>query len=256
MNHQADSIESLLALRKVTRAIADAVREQMKGYLSTLSPLLRPRLVFGDYVQGTTKETAKHADTAYKEFVALHDQLLGAKPFSLRTPLNPPLRIASTGLDVSPLEYSYAIRSGEDERPVLVRSPLKWVLSYSGFGPARLKELLSSRQRSAEELHDFLVHYLVIHVVTNHQKGVTDMLGTLHFPVTTEKFEEFGDLPVTCISCSVTTKRPADDIVIQSAELSGMDAFEEVVHLEDLSALSDPLKEKLVGLVKGLGFTV
>ena len=51
-----DSLESLLVLRKLTRAIAEAVRAQMTEYLTTLAPLLWPRMVLGDYIQGGSKE--------------------------------------------------------------------------------------------------------------------------------------------------------------------------------------------------------
>ena len=51
-----DSIQSLLVLRKLTRAITDVVRVQMTEYLTTLTPLLRPTSVLGDYIQGGQKE--------------------------------------------------------------------------------------------------------------------------------------------------------------------------------------------------------
>ena len=47
---------------------------------------------------------------------------------------------------------------------------------------------------------------------------------------------EFGPLPITRIGVAISTKRPSDDVILQSAELTGMDAFEEVVNVEDLSA--------------------
>ena len=50
-----DSIQSLLALRKLTRAITDAVRVQMTEYLKTLTPLLRPKALLGEYVQGKSE---------------------------------------------------------------------------------------------------------------------------------------------------------------------------------------------------------
>jgi hypothetical protein len=39
-------------------------------------------------------------------------------------------------------------------------------------------------------------------------------------------------------------------VIIQSAELTGMDAFEEVVRIEDLSALRDPLKDRLIEIAR------
>ena len=38
--------------------------------------------------------------------------------------------------------------------------------------------------------------------------------------------------------------------MIQSAELTGMDAFEEVVKVEDIAALGDPLKARLLQLAR------
>ena len=42
----------LLLYRKVTRTISEHIRGQLRGYLATLSPLLRPRMVLGEYIQG------------------------------------------------------------------------------------------------------------------------------------------------------------------------------------------------------------
>ena len=52
-----DGVQSLLVLRKLTRAITDVVRVQMTEYLKTLTPLLRPKAVLGDYVQGGVEGT-------------------------------------------------------------------------------------------------------------------------------------------------------------------------------------------------------
>ena len=54
-----DSIQSLLALRKLTRAITDAVRAQMTEYLTTLTPLLRPKALLGEYIQAAEGNDAQ-----------------------------------------------------------------------------------------------------------------------------------------------------------------------------------------------------
>ena len=38
--------------------------------------------------------------------------------------------------------------------------------------------------------------------------------------------------------------------MIESAELTGMDAFEEVVKVEDIARLGDPLKERLLEIAR------
>ena len=44
-----------------------------------------------------------------------------------------------------------------------------------------------------------------------------------------------------------------DDVIIESTEVSGMDAFEEVVNVDDIAALRDPLRERLLEIVKASG---
>jgi len=48
----------------------------------------------------------------------------------------------------------------------------------------------------------------------------------------------------------VSTRRPSDQVILQSAELTGMDAFEEVVNVPDLAQLRDPLKERLLDVAR------
>ena len=49
------------------------------------------------------------------------------------------------------------------------------------------------------------------------------------------KLPELGELPITFLSGPISTIRPPDNVIIESTELSGADAFEEVINLEDCS---------------------
>jgi len=245
-----DSIQSILVLRKLTRAVADAVRAQMMDYLATLMPLLRPKTVLGDYIQGGTKESARRADKAFKELQALYETVATAKPFNLPRELKPPIDIGSATLEVTPLDYAHVAQVNGDSRTITVRSPLTWVLTYSGFAPSRFRELLEAKSRANDDVQRFLLSYLVVHIVTSNQPGVMQMLETLHFPVTTSRAPGFGDLPITRIGAPIATTRASDDVVVRSAELTGVDAFEEVVRVEDIAALRDPMKERLVEIVR------
>ena len=71
-----DSTQSLLVLRKLTRAIADVVRAQMTEHLATLAPLLRPKMVLGDHVEDGTKESTRRSDKAFKELQALYETIV------------------------------------------------------------------------------------------------------------------------------------------------------------------------------------
>jgi len=76
------------------------------------------------------------------------------------------------------------------------------------------------------------------------------MFEALHFPITTAKLPQFGELPITGIGLPVRTMRPSDAVVIESAELTGMDAFEEIVNVDDVKQLADPFRERLLDLVR------
>src|SRR4029453_16225572 len=160
-----DNVQSLLVLRKLTRAITDVVRVQKTEYLKVLTPLLRPKTVLGDYVQGGPKEPSRKADKAFGDLQALYDTVAVARPYNLPRELNPPLSFTTAGLEITPLDYFHMAQSGADSRKIKVRCPLTWVLTYTDFPPTRLQDLLEAKARSVEELQRFVLHYLVLPVV-------------------------------------------------------------------------------------------
>jgi hypothetical protein len=242
-----DGIQSLLVLRKLTRAITEAVRVEMTGHLATLTPLLKPSAVLGDYVAGGQKETTRKAEKAFKQLQSLYDTVAVANPFNLPRELTPPLSLATETLEITPFDYAH-VADGVHPRTISVRAPLTWTLTYSGYNPTKLEELLKTKLRSSDELLKYVLSYLVLHVVVTNQTGVAHMLEALRFPLSTTKLPEFGNLPITRIGPAITTTRPSDAVIIESAELSGMDAFEELVKVEDLTLLKDPLRERLLAI--------
>lgn len=245
-----DGIQSLLTLRKLTRAIAEAMRQQMTEHLATLTPLLKPAVVLGEYIQGGQKEPTRKAEKAFKELQTLYETVATAPPFNLPRELRPPFNLGSATLEITPLDYAHMATAGADTRTITVRSPFTWILTYSGFAPSRLREALGTKLRSADEIQKVVLSHLVMHVVASQQPGILQMLEALHFPITTTTSPEFGELPITRIGVDIATTRPPDAVIIESAELTGMDAFEEVVHVEDIAGLRDPLKERLLAIAR------
>ena len=245
-----DSTQSLLVLRKLTRAITDVVRQQVAEHLATLTPLLKPAAVLGDYVQGGQKEASRKTDKAFKDLETLYHRVSTTKPFNLPRDLTPPLSILSSGLEITALDYPHVASSGSNTRTIMVRSPLTWTITYTGFGPSRLQELLNTKMRSNEEVVKFVLSYLAMHVVLTNQPGLLKIFEALHLPVSTVTVPEFGELPVTRIGASVATSRPPDAVIIESAELTGMDAFEEIVSVDEISRLRDPLRETLLDVAR------
>jgi hypothetical protein len=136
-----------------------------------------------------------------------------------------------------------------------VISPCRWIISYGGFGPAQLRHALAQRERWKEELLQFVLHAAVLRVVISRLPGIGRLFEALRFPLTLGKIAEFGELPALTVSSPVVTVLPADEVVIESTELSGRDAFEEIVDLECLRKMEDPVRHKLLETAgeKGVG---
>jgi hypothetical protein len=249
------TIERVQALRRLTRAVADLLRDDLTGYLSTLSLQFRPRGVLGQYIQGSEKDLTKGADRAFRDLQALYDSVSRAQPFSLaRSEVRSPIDLASYTPELDSVEYQHEVKAGADTRSVTVRSPLSWVISYAGYGPGALPDLLAHRSGANEDLQRWLLHQLVMHSVVSNQKGLMEIFERLHFPITFGTAPGFGLLPLVRVS-SLSTERPPDDVIMQSVQLSGMDAFEEIINVEDIARMGNPLKDRLIALARSHGET-
>jgi hypothetical protein len=253
MTDERLDLQRLLGLRKLTRAIADLLRDEMRAHLTTLAPLLAPRTVLGDFVQGVPKGAVRGADRVWKELETLHDAIARTPPFDLARDLKPPLEIPGIALEMAPVEYDFVARTEREERRVTVTKPFEWILSYSAHGPARLRELLADRNRDAAELQRAIVLALVLHLVVARQTGVAAILAGLRLPLETRRLPAFGQLPLTVIVAAVPTRRPPDEVVLESTELTGTNTFQEVVDVAAIGALVDPLRARLVELARSHG---
>src|SRR5262245_13272890 len=133
-----DGTQSLLVLRKLTRAIAEAARTEVTGHLTTLAPLLRPQTVLGDFILGGVKENTRRAEQALKEVKETYEAVAPAKPFNLRRELTTPFNFTNPGLELTPVDYTHHAVVTNGTRAIAVRAPLTWTVSYSGYSPSRL----------------------------------------------------------------------------------------------------------------------
>ena len=243
------SITSLLVRRKLTRTIGEIVREHLATHLTTLTPLLRPEAIFSDYIQGIVKQPSRRADEALKELQALYDAVAPKQPLNLRRELTPPFDFSNVSLEITPVDYLHQASAAAGTRAIQVRCPLTWTLTYGGFAPTRLREVLEQKVRG-EELQRIIVSYILIHLVVKHRPDVIRLLDALHVHVSSATSGEFGDLPMTRVGVGIATERPPDAVVVESAELTGIDAFEELVKVEDIAALRDPFRERLLEVAR------
>lgn len=253
MSQQTD-LSKLLRMRKVTRTVEEHFRNQLSAHLVSLQPLFKPTNVLGEYIRNSPKQTLKVADASLKELRTLFARIGRVQPFRFEDEIKPPIDVFGSAVEITPITYDYRPVESAEAQVIRVTSPLKWVLSYKGLGPSRLQELLVSQSGTARlELQACLLHYLVLHIILSQAPGVTQILRALRFEVSTDFIEALGGLPVTNIAAPVRTILPNDEAIIQSTELSGASTFEEIVDIESIADLRDPVKETLLDLVRSFG---
>jgi hypothetical protein len=253
MSEEHYPIQRLLKLRKLTRAIADLLRGQLIDYLATLRPMFLPRSIFGEYVQGGAKESVRGAEKVYLQLQSLYASVAKAKPYNLEQELRSPINLENSALEITPVEYSHIVTSDGQSKAVAVTSPFKWVLTYTGFSPARLQQLLANPNRIDEETHRFVLHYTALRVALASHPGLPRLFEGLRFPIGSGRMPEFGELPLTYISSRISSIRPPDELIVESTEISGQNAFEEIVNLDDLRNLEDPIHTQLLELARSHG---
>lgn len=246
---QPFDIPRLLVLRKLTNAVSEYFEQQLIEQLSNLAPLLNPKLLLGEHIRGGS--AVRDADKAFKELNQLYQSIAPSKPFQLDGSLKAQLDIFGTVVEIQPVEYPYFPEGADPNKPVTIISPLKWMLSYKGMGVQRLRELIAvSIRTDVTDMQSCILHHLVMHLIMAKRPGIAATLEALRFPVSTSQSAELARLPFTCISCPISTIRPPDEIITQSTEMSGTTAFEEVLNIEDIARMSDPLKDQLLEIVK------
>jgi hypothetical protein len=244
--------QKLLALRRLTRIAGEIINNQMREYMETVAPLFRQRAVFGEHIQGSGKETVKGAEHALRELQRLYETAAAAAPFHLPKELDAPLMQMTSSLELTPWEYVHVAGPDGEGKPVTVTSPFKWVVAYKGYSPRQLKEMLGNRNRNEGEMQQAVLHYLAMHIVVSKQPGLTRMLAALHYSLASCQLPAFGSLPITYITSSITSRLPPDALIIESTELSGKDAFEELIDVDDVPILGDPFRKKLMDTVESM----
>lgn len=247
-------IPKLLALRKLTTSISSYLEQALKSYLGALAPSFHPELLFGEHIQGI-RQTVKGSSGTFKSLLSLYQSLRKTQRFSNRlSDIKPPLAVFGKTLQITPLEYDYEASDGSETKVIRMHSPLKWTLGYRNQGVKDLKEILAAQARSGDTSLDVCVlHHIVMHFMALNENGGAKILKALRFEVNSEPSAALGGLPLVYISSPVSTIRPPDELIIQSTELSGTPFFEEIVNVDDVAQLTDPLKEQLVALAEGYG---
>lgn len=250
MTTQTFDVESFIRLRKQTRAVSDMLRQQASDYLSTLSLLINPQRVFGEFLQGAPRGSTRESQHAFKEFKTLYEQIAMTAPFGLINELEVPLDLMNTRPVLYPYEYDRRVEGLR--HPVRILNPVRWVVGFEGFELSRFRRLMRDPNRSNAELHRFVVHYLMLFFCINRTAGLGRLLLGLRFPIGFERTHEFGELPLCVLGSPLKSRLPSDDMIRNSTEIAGSNAFEELVDESAIESIEDELKLRLQRVVASL----
>jgi hypothetical protein len=239
------TFEELAALRQKTEAIGRFLLGQLQAHLETLRPLFAPRRFLGKYVAG--KEETPGAEKLFAQLQAQFRDVCG-KPFSLPPELDAGLLSdIENRLVLFPWEYTYDAASQKETKTLTITSPVCWVLTYSsGYTLAQLRQLLADRQQSrADYMRQFIVNALVMRLCMETFPGLVQLFSDLRYRIHIEKISGLGELPFVIVTSCISSFRPADEVILQATHFSGVPAFIELIDIDSVAALEDPLKARL-----------
>jgi len=238
-------LPQMAPLREVSQKIAQALQQTLTSYIAPLSPLLAPQRILGECLEGFQRERVPGADKAYAQLEAQFVQLC-RNTFKFPHKLRKPLPAIKTKLEVYPWEYLYQVGDSPDNT-VTISSPVRWVLAYDY--PYTLSNLIKARlageKPQMEETKQVIINSVTLAMAMERATGIKQILADLRFPVSVSTSVVAGDLPFVVVDAAVESYRPQDDLINTVIQLSGRPVFEELVDLDEINAIQDPLAERV-----------
>jgi hypothetical protein len=237
------STEELSDLRKKTEAVSELLRRQLAGHLETMRPLLASQRVLGKHVRAGQRSEVRGADQAFQELKERYARV-ASRPFGLPKELvEDPISIEGK-LELYPWEYTHELEEG---KPITMTSPLCWVLAYSsGYSPSQLRKAFASREsRRSEDVRQFVAGAVALELLIEKQPEIVSLLRDLRYEVRAETCDGLGDLPMVTIRSCLGSFRPSDELIQTATRFSGVPAFIELIDVEAVRNLRDPLRERI-----------
>src|SRR5712691_1951244 len=241
------TFQQLTELRRKTEVISKFLQDQLSTHLETLRPILVPERLFSKYLGSKGDSTL-----AERAFAQLQQNY---RPFSTR-PFDLPsefdqhwLTLVGNRVTLYPWEYTYEAKTERETKTISMASPVRWVVSYtSGYTLAQVRQGLAGKgERRAEHIRQFVVNALITQLIVTHIPGLAPLLSDLRYQLQTDYIPDLPKLPLTTITCVVPSFRPSHDLILSATSFSGIPAFIELIDIDGLSRLPDPLKARIEG---------
>jgi hypothetical protein len=240
--------DEFFKLRQGTEKIAHFLQKHIAEHIAVLRPLFLPRKLLGKYIKSSVMEDVPRADKAFAELQERYAAIC-EKPFGLIKKLQPPLPPISNYLEVVPFKYPLYLEGSED-KTINIISPTRWVLFYrSDYALDRLKAMVSGTEpRQLDEMRQTIINHLTVIIFIKYFPAVSQLLEDLRYTIETRELADLGNLPVVVLKTPLDTFLPPDDFILQVTQLSGIDAFQEIIDPEAVENIPDSLKNALRNL--------
>jgi hypothetical protein len=243
------TFQELTELRRKTEVVSKFLGDQLAAHLETLRPVLSPERIFAKYLggkgdQGLAERTFAQLQQSYRPF--------SGRPFEVPSELDPHwLTLVGSRLALYPWEYTHEARADREAKAITMASPARWVVSFtSGYTLSQVRQGLAGKgERRVEHIRQFVVNALVMQLTIGHATGLAALFADLRYQLQTESAPDLPKLPLTTISFGLPSFRPADELILAATSFSGIPAFIELVDVEAVAGLPDPLKTRLQALV-------
>ncbi|MBV8378501.1 MAG: hypothetical protein JO279_16005 [Verrucomicrobia bacterium] len=81
--------------------------------------------------------------------------------------------------------------------------------------------------------------------------GLSSILSELRYDVTSLTHPGLSSLPLVVLQSHISTFLPPESVIAAATELSGIDAFIELIDVEAMRQISDPFKLRISQLIPG-----
>jgi hypothetical protein len=244
------TFSEVIEVRQKTEAVSKYLHERLAGYIETLRPLFVPDRYIGRFagakfdVQGSDRAVAE-IQHKYREFTA--------KPFDLSPEFDSHwLTLVGGRLDLQRWAYTHRIQTDRESKAVTITSPSRWILTYrANLNVNQMAEAMANKERPPiETRRQFVVNALVMQVAIARNPGLAELMDGLHYHLQTEAFPGLDRLPLVTLTSPLPSFRPSDDVIREATGFSGVPAFIELLDIEAIRQLRDPLREQIDRLLQ------
>ena len=102
-------------------------------------------------------------------------------------------------------------------------------------------------------MRQFVVNALAFQVVLARNPSAAQLLGDLRYEISVKALPGMEKLPMTVLSIQLPSFRPADELLLTAVRISGVPAFIELIDINAVHNLEDPLRRRIEALAQESG---